>query len=173
MKLKFLTIIILVFCANLTGCSIYLEHAGWLDAPEQGTMYSAGNRVDFEKVAGDAILSKTLSNNRVLRMYEYFDGEKCVNTSYHPCDKMSEERGPGTAFSIMMGGMVEPIAYMRATGEREEGKVQVFVIYDIDDLILAICPSHDLRPTYPLQPNPLCESLWQIESIDNNEEILE
>jgi hypothetical protein len=173
MRLKNLTLVAIVISANLTGCSIYLEHVGWLDAPEQSTMYSADNRADFEKVSGDAILTKSLSNNRVLRIYEYFDGETCVNTSYHPCDKMSEVRGMSTAFSIMMVGIIEPIAYMRATGEREEGRVQVFVIYDINDLVLAICPSPDYWPSYHLQPNPLCESLRQIQSKDINEEILD
>ena len=160
-------IILLIVGANcVVGCSVYLEHVGWLDGPEQSQMYSASTRAKFEGISGEAIYEKSLTNGRMLRVYEYFDGEKCVNTSYHPCDKMSRDRWGGTILSVMTVGIFEPIAYMRAAGERDEGYVQVLVIYDIDDTVLAICPPTNSRPSYYLQPNPLCDSLGKIEYID-------
>jgi hypothetical protein len=170
MKLKFLTLIVLVISANLSGCSIYLEYVGWLDAPEQVEMYSSSTRSEFETISGEAIYSKPLPNVRIVRAYEYFDGEKCVNTSYHECDKMSRDRAWATGTSVMTAGVFEPIAYWRAIGERKEGKVQVFVIYDINDFILAICPSPVYWPSYDLQPSPLCESLGEIKSMDIKKE---
>ena len=87
---------LIVWVNIVVSCSVYLEHVGWLDGPEQKQMYSATTRSKFEEKSGEAIYKKSLTNGRMLRVYEYFDGEKCVNTSYHPCDKMSRDRWGGT-----------------------------------------------------------------------------
>jgi len=166
MNLKLYRLVVWLSAVNITACSVYLEYVDWLDAPEQKVLFSSTTRAAIEEIAGDAIGSKALPANRVLAVYEYFDGEKCVNTGYHPCDKMSEERGMATALTVITAGVFEPIAFMRATGERKEGKAQIFVVYADNDHVLAICPSPDHRPSYPIPSNPLCDSLGYVEIVE-------
>jgi hypothetical protein len=135
----------------LVSCSTYLITSGVLDEPDQKVMLSANTRQEFESVAGTPTKSKTTPKGNKVDLYEYVDGEAgVIGSEGRP---MSGERGGRAIATAITVGLFEILMVPTALSERSEAMRRIYVVYSLDDSILAICPNK-----YTDEQDTLCDS---------------
>ena len=124
--------------AILPGCSSAIMTIGVLDAAEQRALRASETRSEFEAVVGGPDASRTTSDGGAVVLYSYVDGEAPVWGRRG--GSFSDGRGLHTALTALSLGMLEPAMVPTAMAARSQATREIYVIYDADGRILAICP---------------------------------
>ena len=123
----------------LSGCSGLIASSDIVDADERREMAEAVTREDFEAVSGPPIETLPTTEGGSADLYAYVDGRG--SWGRRDTREGLEDSTDGYALLTALSlGMLEPVMIPTAIAAIERATVQVEVVYDAQDRILAVCP---------------------------------